>query len=60
MIIEVKPKYNMEQVDILGRLFAILDVAEQRGLSITAIDNKGKKITEKRVMDDMLPSTREV
>ena len=60
MIIELKPKYNMEQVDILGRLFAILDVAEDRGLAITAIDNKGEEITEQSVMDGMLPSTKEV
>jgi hypothetical protein len=60
MIIELKPKYNMEQVDILGRLFAILDVAEDRGLTITAIDNKGEEITEQSVMDGMLPSTKEV
>tara|TARA_R110000787_G_scaffold154674_1_gene268415 strand:+ start:484 stop:672 length:189 start_codon:yes stop_codon:yes gene_type:complete len=60
MIIEVKPKYNMQQVDILGRLFAILDVAEQRGLKIIVIDNKGEEITEQSVMDGMLPSTKEV
>lgn len=60
MIIELKPKYNMEQVDILGRLFAILDVAEDRGLTITTIDNKGEEITEQSVMDGMLPSTKEV
>jgi len=60
MIIELKPKYNMEQVDILGRLFAILDVAEDRGLTITAVDNNGKEITEQSVMDGMLPSTKEV
>ncbi len=60
MIIEVKPKYNMEQVDILGRLFAILDIAEDRGLIITAVDNKGEEITEQSVMDGMLPSTKEV
>tara|TARA_R110001606_G_scaffold185143_1_gene332354 strand:- start:474 stop:662 length:189 start_codon:yes stop_codon:yes gene_type:complete len=60
MIIELKPKYNMEQVDILGRLFAILDVAEDRGLTITAVDNKGEEITEQSVMDGMLPSTKEV
>jgi len=60
MIIELKPKYNMEQVDILGRLFAILDVAEDRGLTITALDNKGEEITEQSVMDGMLPSTKEV
>mgnify|MGYP005993366993 CR=1 FL=1 len=60
MIIEVKPKYNMEQVDILGRLFAILDIAEDRGLTITAVDNKGEEITEQSVMDGMLPSTKEV
>jgi hypothetical protein len=50
----------MEQVDILGRLFAILDVAEDRGLTITAVDNNGKEITEQSVMDGMLPSTKEV
>ena len=60
MIIEIKPKYNMQQVDILGRLFAILDVAEQRGLKIIVIDNKGEEITEQSVMDGMLPSTKEV
>ena len=60
MIIKLKPKYNMEQVDILGRLFAILDVAEDRGLTITAVDNNGKEITEQSVMDGMLPSTKEV
>ena len=60
MIIELKPKYNMEQVDILGRLFAILDVAEDRGLTITAVDNNGKEITEQSVMDGMLHSTKEV
>ena len=60
MIIELKPKYNMEQVDILGRLFAILDVAEDRGLTITAVDNNGEDITEQSVMDGMLPSTKEV
>tara|TARA_R110000765_G_scaffold106910_3_gene197598 strand:- start:388 stop:576 length:189 start_codon:yes stop_codon:yes gene_type:complete len=60
MIIELKPKYNMEQVDILGRLFAILDAAEDRGLTITAVDNKGEEITEQSVMDGMLPSTKEV
>ena len=60
MIIKLKPKYNMEQVDILGRLFAILDIAEDRGLTITAVDNKGEEITEQSVMDGMLPSTKEV
>jgi len=60
MIREIPPKYNMKQVDILGRLFAILDVAEERGLTITAVDNKGEEITEQSVMDGMLPSTKEV
>jgi hypothetical protein len=60
MIIKLKPKYNMKQVDILGRLFAILDIAEDRGLTITAVDNKGEEITEQSVMDGMLPSTKEV
>ena len=32
MIIKLKPKYNMKQVDILGRLFAILDIAEDRAI----------------------------